>query len=146
MSNCAPVVIAVCVSKDKGTVKKSVSEIYVKKNHGVTGDAHAGEGRRQVSLLAEESVNKLCAKIPDIKAGIFAENILTRGICLHELAIGTTLKVGNALLEVTQIGKECHNDGCAIKQQTGDCVMPREGVFASVLEDGLIKPGDNICE
>ena len=139
-----PTVVAVCVSEDKGTVKKTVSEIFLKANHGITGDAHAGEGHRQVSLLAEESVNKLCDKIPDLEAGIFAENILTRGICLHELHIGTKLQISDAILEVTQIGKQCHNEGCAIKRQSGDCVMPREGIFAVVIEDGKIKPGDNI--
>ena len=137
-------VVAVCISEAKGTVKSAVDEIYVKSNHGALGDAHAGEWHRQVSLLADESVDKLRKKIPHLEAGVFAENILTKGICLYELPIGTKLHVGNTLLEVTQIGKECHNDGCAIKQQTGDCVMPREGIFASVLKDGLIKPGDSI--
>ena len=144
MSKYTPVVKAVCISKAKGTVKKTVPEIYLKEGYGIEGDAHAGEGNRQVSLLAEESVNKLCDKIPDIDAGVFAENILTRGICLHELIAGTTLRIGDVLMEVTQIGKECHNDGCAIKQQIGDCVMPREGIFAHVLKGGIIKPGDKI--
>ena len=137
-------VIAVCVSEEKGVVKKAVPEIYVKAGYGVVGDAHAGEEYRQVSLLASESVDKLRGKMPDIDAGAFAENILTSGICHYELPIGTKLRIGKALLEVTQIGKECHNDGCAIKRQTGDCVMPREGIFASVLEEGSIRPGDKI--
>jgi len=139
-----PVVEAVCISKKKGTVKTSVPEIYVKINHGVVGDAHAGEWHRQVSLLASESVDKLRDMIPDLQAGVFAENILTSGICLYELPVGTRLRTGKALLEVTQIGKECHNEGCAIKRQTGECVMPREGIFTSVLEEGTIKPGDNV--
>ena len=139
-----PVVTAVCISKNKGTVKTPVEEIAVKKNHGVIGDAHAGEWHRQVSLLAVESVEKLRVLIPDIKEGAFAENILTGGICLYELPVGTKIRINDVLLEVTQIGKECHNDGCAIKKQTGDCVMPREGIFASVLEEGVIKPGDRI--
>ena len=139
-----PRVVAVCVSEEKGTVKKAVDEIYVRKNHGVEGDAHAGEVFRQVSILASESVDKLRDKMPNIAAGAFAENILTSGICLYELAIGTKLRVGKALLEVRQIGKDCHNEGCVIKRQTGDCVMPREGIFASVLEGGVIKPGDLI--
>jgi len=143
-SPCLAVVKAVCISKVKGTVKESVPDVYAKKGYGIEGDAHAGGGIRQVSLLAMESVNKLCDKIPNLEAGVFAENILTDGICLHELLIGTKLLVGDALLEVTQIGKECHNDGCVIKQQTGDCVMPREGIFASVLKSGIIKPGDRI--
>jgi len=146
MNNQSANVLAVCISEKKGTAKKSVPKIYVKKDYGIEGDAHAGGGHRQVSLLAEESVNKLCAKIPDIEAGVFAENMLTRGIKLHALPVGARLRVGEALLEITQIGKECHNDGCAIKQQIGDCVMPREGVFAKVIESGFIQPGDNIKE
>ena len=137
-------VSAVCVSEKKGTVKTPVPEIYVKLNHGVVGDAHADDWNRQVSLLADESVDKLRAKIPDLPPGVFAENILTSGLCLNELPIGTKLRAGGALLEVTQIGKECHNSGCAIKKQTGDCVMPREGIFAIVLEEGAIRPGDEI--
>jgi len=139
-----PTVKAVCVSETKGTVKAAVPEIYVKENHGVVGDAHAGDWHRQVSLLASESVDKLREKMPNIEAGAFAENILTSGICLHKLPIGKKLHIGEALLEVTQIGKECHNDGCAIKRQTGDCVMPREGIFAAVLKKGAIKPGNEI--
>jgi len=139
-----PTVTAVCISEAKGVIKTSVPEIYVKINHGVVGDAHAGEWHRQVSLLASESVDKLREKMPNLDAGIFAENILTQGLCLYELPIGTKLHIGEAELEVTQIGKECHNDGCAIKRQTGDCVMPREGIFASVITEGTIKPGDTI--
>ena len=137
-------VVAVCVSDIKGVIKKPVPGIHVRINHGVVGDAHAGEWHRQVSLLADESVDKLRGKVPGLNAGVFAENILTRGLCLCELPIGTKLRVGEALMEVTQIGKECHNSGCAIKKQTGDCVMPREGIFAAVLEEGAIKPGDEI--
>jgi len=139
-----PSVVSVCISDIKGVIKTPVDEIYVKVNHGISGDAHAGKWHRQVSLLASESVDKLRVKLPDLEAGVFAENILTSGICLHELPIGTKMFIGKALLEVTQIGKECHNDGCAIKRQTGDCVMPREGIFASVLQEGIIKPGDEI--
>ena len=139
-----PTVTAVCVSDVKGVIKKPVPEIFVKTDHGVVGDAHAGDWIRQVSLLADESVDKLREKMPELSAGVFAENILTRGICLYELPVGTRMRAGGALLEVTQIGKQCHNAGCAIKRQTGDCVMPREGIFASVLEDGVIKPGDSI--
>ena len=137
-------VYAVCISDVKGVIKKPVSEIFVKVGHGIVGDAHAGEWHRQVSMLADESVEKLRAKMPELDAGVFAENILTSGICLYQLPLGTKLRVGQALLSVTQIGKDCHNDGCAIKRQTGDCVMPREGIFTEVLEDGVIKPGDII--
>ena len=138
------IVTAVCISDIKGVIKKPVPEIFVKKNHGIVGDAHAGDWHRQISLLADESVDKLREKMPDLDAGVFAENILTKGICLYELPIGTRLRAGQALLEVTQIGKICHNAGCAIKQQTGDCVMPREGIFTEVIEEGAIKPGDDI--
>ena len=133
-------VAAVCISDVKGVIKKPVDEIYLRINHGVVSDAHAGDWHRQVSLLADESVDKLRDRIPDLAAGVFAENILTQGISLHDLPIGARLRVGGALLEVTQIGKECHNSGCAIKKQTGDCVMPREVVFAIVLEEGEVKP------
>lgn len=136
-------VIAVCTSTVKGTMKKEVPEITVKKEHGIVGDAHAGNWHRQVSLLGNESVDKMKEKFPDIPIGAFAENILTEGITLYELPIGTVLKVGETKLQVTQIGKECHAD-CAIRQQVGDCVMPREGIFTIVLEEGTIRAGDKI--
>ena len=136
-------VTAVCVSNRKGIVKTPVDEIFVKIDHGIVGDAHAGQWHRQVSLLGDESVDKLRDRMPQLSAGMFAENILTRGVCLYELPIGTKMRVGGSLLEVTQIGKECHQ-GCAIKQTTGDCVMPREGIFAIVLEEGAIKAGDPV--
>ena len=136
-------VTAVCISDKKGVQKHVVPQIEVKKNFGIVGDAHAGDWHRQVSLLAEESVDKLRHALPDISAGAFAENILTKGINLCELPVGTKLKVGEALLEVTQIGKECHH-GCAIRKLAGDCVMPREGIFAIVLEEGIIRPGDSV--
>jgi len=137
-------VVAVCISEEKGVVKIPVPKISVEIEHGVVGDAHAGDWHRQVSLLAEESVDKLRDRMPGLSAGVFAENILTRGLCLYELPIGTIMRVGKSVLEVTQIGKDCHNAGCAIKRQTGDCVMPREGIFAIVLEEGSIEPGDKI--
>ena len=137
-------VVAVSTSEIKGTIKKPVPEICLKENHGIIGDAHAGTWHKQVSLLAVESVDKLRDIVTGLEPGVFAENILTSGICLYDLPVGTKLCVGNALLEVTQIGKDCHNEGCAIKRQTGDCVMPREGIFAVVIKDGVIKPGDDI--
>ena len=136
-------VAAVCISEKKGTVKKPVPEIALKKQHGIIGDAHAGDWHRQVSLLGNESVEKMRQKLPDIPVGAFAENILTEGIDLPRLPIGTKLRVGGTLLEITQIGKECHA-ACAIRKQVGDCVMPREGVFAVVLEEGTVRAGDNI--
>lgn len=136
-------VIAVCISEQKGTQKHEVPEIHLKKGHGIEGDAHAGDWHRQVSLLGTESVEKMKAVFPDIPVGAFAENILTEGLTLYTLPIGTKLQVGKVLLEVTQIGKECHAH-CAIRQQVGDCVMPREGIFAIVLEEGVIRAGDTV--
>ena len=137
-------VIAVCISEKKGTMKHEVPEIQVKKEHGIVGDAHAGNWHRQVSLLGSESVDKMKKVFPDIPIGAFAENILTEGVTLYQLPIGTKLQIGGqVLLEVTQIGKECHAD-CAIRKQVGDCVMPREGIFTIVLEEGTIRAGDPI--
>ncbi len=134
---------AVCISEKKGTMKHPVEAIELKIDHGIIGDAHAGNWHRQVSMLADESVEKMREKFPDIPIGAFAENILTEGLCLYELPVGTKLKIGEVLLEVTQIGKECHAD-CAIRQQVGDCVMPREGIFTIVLKEGTVKAGDEI--
>ena len=136
-------VVAVCISERKGTQKHAVPEIQLKIDHGIVGDAHAGNWNRQVSLLAQESVEKMKAVFPDIPVEAFAENILTEGLTLYTLPVGTRLRVGEVLLEVTQIGKECHAH-CAIRQQVGDCVMPREGIFAIVLEEGTIRAGDII--
>lgn len=136
-------VVAVCISERKGTQKHEVPDIQLKINHGIVGDAHAGNWHRQISLLAQESVEKMKAVFPDIPVGAFAENILTEGLTLYTLPVGTRLQVGEVLLEVTQIGKECHAH-CAIRQQVGDCVMPREGIFAIVLEEGTIRSGDTI--
>ena len=136
-------VVAVCISEQKGTQKHEVPEIQLKIDHGIVGDAHGGNWHRQLSLLAQESVEKMKAVFPDIPVGAFAENILTEGLTLYTLPVGTRLRVGEVLLEVTQIGKECHAH-CAIRQQVGDCVMPREGIFTIVLEEGTIRAGDTI--
>jgi len=136
---------AVCISAKKGTIKKEVPEINLKEGWGITGDAHAGDWHRQVSLLAGESIDAVKKKLPHLKHGVFAENIVCRGIELTALAIGDRLRLGaEVVLEVTQIGKECHNAGCAIKKATGDCIMPREGVFARVVRGGAVRPGDRI--
>lgn len=132
---------AVCISTEKGTQKTPVEAIDLKINHGIIGDAHAGDWHRQVSLLANESVDKLRAKIPNLPEGAFAENILTEGLELFTLPVGTRLRVGDAVLEVTQIGKECH-EACAIRKLAGDCVMPREGIFAIVIEEGSVRAAD----
>jgi len=136
------VVEAVCVSEKKGMVKKEVGEIVLEENWGIKGDAHAGDWHRQVSLLAGESIDAVKKKMPHLKHGVFAENIVSRGLDVMALAIGDRLTIGDkVVLEVTQIGKECHNAGCAIKKATGDCIMPREGIFAKVIHGGLVKAG-----
>ncbi len=136
-------VMAVCISENKGERKKPVAAVELRENHGIVGDGHAGEWHRQVSLLAQESIDKMRAMGLDVNAGDFAENITTTGIDLVSLPIGTRLQVGQALMEVTQIGKECHTR-CAIYYQAGDCVMPKEGIFAKVIIGGMVKPGDEI--
>ena len=136
-------VIAVCISEEKGVRKHEVSEIEIRKGEGVVGDAHGDDPVRRVSLLGDESVEKLRGAFPGLKAGDFAENILTEGLVLYELPVGTRIRVGETELEVTQIGKECHH-GCEIRKLTGDCVMPREGIFAEVVTEGFIRPGDDI--
>ena len=136
-------VIAVNTSDRKGIVKHQIEEGYFKVNHGLEGDAHAGNWHRQVSLLGVESIEKIRALGIKVEAGKFAENITTEGIILYELEIGTVLMAGEVLLEITQIGKECHL-GCEIRRLVGDCVMPREGVFAKVLKEGIIRSGDEI--
>jgi MOSC domain-containing protein YiiM len=136
-------VLAVCISENKGERKKPVAEVELRENHGIIGDGHAGDWHRQVSLLAQESIDKMRAMGLDVNAGDFAENITTRGIDLVILPIGSRLQVGETLLEVTQIGKECHTR-CAIYYQAGDCVMPKEGIFAKVITGGMIRPGDTI--
>lgn len=137
-------VVAINISEKKGEIKSPIEKGYFKENHGLEGDAHAGEWHRQVSLLAQESIDKMKALGAEgLDSGKFAENITTEGLVLYELPIGTKLKIGETLMEVTQIGKECHK-GCAIRNQVGDCIMPREGIFARVLEGGWIKPEDNI--
>ncbi|MBW4055929.1 MAG: MOSC domain-containing protein [Proteobacteria bacterium] len=136
-------VVAVCVSENKGERKKPVEVVELRVDHGIVGDAHAGDWHRQVSLLAQESIDKMRAMGLDVTAGDFAENITTSGIDLVSLPIGSRLKIGETLLEVTQIGKECHTR-CAIFYQAGDCVMPKEGIFVKVMVPGVIRAGDAI--
>ena len=136
-------VLAVCISEKKGERKKPVDLVELRENHGIVGDAHAGDWHRQVSLLAQESIDKMRAMGLDVSAGDFAENITTLGIDLVSLPIGSRLRIGETLLEVTQIGKECHTR-CAIFYQAGDCVMPKEGIFVMVITGGIVRPGETI--
>ena len=137
-------VVSVNISEKKGTLKKPVPQIELKLRHGIVGDAHAGDWHRQISLLAEESVDTMRDLSPvPLDAGVFAENINTVGIDLKGLPIGTHLRIGQTEVAVTQIGKECHHD-CAIKKAVGKCVMPTEGIFAVVVKEGTVCPGDEI--
>ena len=136
-------VVSVNTAAEKGAQKAPQPAIRLLVEHGVEGDAHAGPWHRQVSLLANESVEKMRAQGLDVAPGAFGENVTTEGIVVYQLPVGTRLRLGEALVEVTQIGKVCH-DRCAIYYQAGDCVMPREGIFVRVLEGGEVRPGDAI--
>ncbi|MGL6106782.1 MOSC domain-containing protein [Romboutsia sp.] len=135
-------IVSINTSTEKGVVKIPVDKAEIKINYGICGDAHAGNWHRQISILAKESIDKMKAKGFDhLKFGDFAENITTEGIEVHTLPIGTMIKIGDCQVEVTQIGKKCHG-GCEIKKTTGDCVMPREGIFVKVIKEGIIKVDD----
>ena len=137
-------ITSINISKEKGVIKTPVDSAVCKCDHGIVGDAHAGNWHRQVSLLAAESVAKVQKALDfQLKSGDFAENILTEGIELFTLPVGTKMRIGEAEGEVTQIGKECHH-GCAIRELAGDCVMPREGIFVKITKSGRVKTGDRI--
>jgi MOSC domain-containing protein YiiM len=137
-------IVSIAVSLKKGTRKTQVNEAFLKKEHGLEGDAHAGDWHRQVSFLASESIDQARDRGLRVTFGDFAENIATRGVDWKTIPVGTRLQVGeNALVEITQIGKECLKK-CAIYYQAGDCIMPREGIFARVLQEGRIRCGDAI--
>lgn len=137
-------IVSIAVSKKKGTPKTPVEEAFLSRDHGLEGDAHAGPWHRQVSLLASESIEQANAQGLDVGFGDFAENIATVGVDWKTLPIGTRARLGEqVMIEITQIGKECHNR-CAIYYKAGDCIMPREGVFARVLAEGRIKCGDAV--
>jgi len=138
-------VVAVCSSKEKGTRKENICSGILRENYGLEGDAHADSSwHRQVSLLAVESIEKMKKLGLEVGPGDFAENLTCEGIELVSLPVGTRLLIGeNIILEISQIGKECHT-GCAIFQQTGKCIMPREGIFARVIRGGEVKSGDSI--
>lgn len=134
---------AVCISKEKGVKKQNVNVATLKENFGIVGDAHAGS-LRQVSLLAEESIGKMKERGLNVNFGDFAENIVTSGIDLKNLGLATKIKIGKStILEIAQIGKVCVSR-CAIYYKTGDCIMPKEGIFARVLKGGVIKVGDRL--
>ena len=135
-------IVSIAISKKKGTHKVQIEKTSLIKDHGLEGDAHAGPWHRQVSFLASESIEKAKKKGLDVTFGNFAENIATRGIDWQKVPVGTKVNLGDsALVEITQIGKECHNR-CAIYYRTGDCIMPREGIFGRVLKGGEIHCGD----
>jgi MOSC domain-containing protein YiiM len=137
------IVLSINISSEKGQKKRPVERARITME-GIEGDAHAGKWHRQLSLLAEESIEKMRKKGLQIGYGDFAENITTKGINLAELKVGQRLKIGNeVVIEVTQVGKKCHDD-CEIKKITGECVMPKEGIFARVIVDGTIRVGDSI--
>ena len=134
-------VLAICISKHKGTLKNEVSEANFIEEFGIEGDAHAGKWHRQVSLLAFEKIDDFRNKGGNVDFGAFGENLVVDGIELNKLPVGQQLQVGEVLLEVTQIGKECH-DKCAIYYQVGECIMPKNGIFTRVLKGGKVKVGD----
>jgi MOSC domain-containing protein YiiM len=136
-------VVAVCMSTKKGERKVDVGTAVLIAGLGMEGDAHAGFAHRQISLLAVESIEKMKQKCADLVPGDFAENLTVEGLDLPALPVGTVLQVGDAVLKVSQIGKECHQ-GCAIMKAVGDCVMPREGIFATVEQGGRVSRGDMV--
>lgn len=136
-------VVAVCVSESKGTPKTDVGEGILLPGLGIDGDAHAGFAHRQVSLLAVEDIETMKEKLPDLVPGSFAENITVEGFDLSSLSIGDRISVGEALLELSQIGKECHTR-CAVYHKTGDCIMPKKGLFFKVIEGGRVASGDKV--
>ena len=137
------IIKAVCISKEKGTAKVNVGQAEIIENYGLKDDAHAGNWHRQVSLLSYEKIEEFKALGAPVEDGSFGENLIVEGIDLRTLPIGTKLRCNQILMEVTQIGKECHH-GCAIAQAVGKCIMPTEGIFAKVLEGGTVKVGDQI--
>ena len=136
-------IIGICISEKRGTAKHEVETAKLVDDWGIEGDAHAGHWHRQVSLLANESVDLMRAKGIDLAPGDFAENVLTRGIDVKSLPVGTTVAVGPARMVVTQIGKTCHND-CEIRRLTGMCVMPTDGIFCVVTRGGIVRAGDEV--
>ena len=136
-------VLGICVSEKRGTQKKEVNEAILKENWGIEGDAHAGDWHRQVSLLSFEKIEAFREKGADVDFGAFGENLIVEGYDLRRLPVGTRFRIGEAVLELTQIGKECHSH-CEIYKKMGECIMPTEGIFARVLHGGIIEKGDEL--
>ena len=143
MQSCRGCVIAVCTSEKKGTQKKPVDEIKLVEDWGIEGDAHAGKWHRQVSLLSLERIEEFRARGAQVEYGAFGENIVISGFDFKSEPVGTRFWIGDVLLEMTQIGKECHSH-CEIYKVMGDCIMPHEGVFTRVLHGGIVRPGDTV--
>ncbi|MGD9818940.1 MAG: MOSC domain-containing protein [Desulfomonilaceae bacterium] len=138
-------IVAVCVSPKKGMIKTEVDSVSIVEGVGIVDDAHSGDWHRQVSLLAIEEIEKMNQKGYDVRPGSFAENICTRGFNLSEASIGKKIKIGaNVILEITQIGKECHTR-CAVYNKIGDCIMPQQGVFTKVISGGVVRAGDSVA-
>ena len=135
------VIKGICISEKRGTAKHEIEEAILAKDWGIQGDAHAGHWHRQVSLLSYEKIEEFRKKGADIELGAFGENLIVSGYAFRNLAVGTRFQCGEAVLEMTQIGKECHSH-CEIYKRMGECIMPREGVFAIVLHGGTIRKGD----
>lgn len=136
-------IIAVCSAPQKGMIKHNIGEGVLLEEIGLEGDAHAGFMHRQVSLIAMEDIRLMMEKLPSLVPGSFAENLTTEGFDLSQLKIGDRLKVGETLLEVSQIGKECHTK-CEVFAQSGECIMPKKGIFTRVIKGGRVKTGDNV--
>ena len=137
------IIQGICISEEKGTQKHEVPEAVVVEDWGIEGDAHAGKWHRQVSLLGFQQIEEFRARGAEVEFGAFGENLIVDGYRFRELPVGTKFRVGDVLLEMTQIGKECHSH-CEIYKVMGDCIMPREGVFAKVLHGGVVKKGDEL--
>lgn len=138
-------VVGICISEKRGTQKQAVEQAELIVDFGIKGDAHAGNWHRQVSLLSHETIEEFKTRGAEVTEGAFGENIIVSGIALTELPVGTRLRCGDIVLEVTQIGKECHSH-CEIYKKMGECIMPGNGIFARVLIGGIMKPGDEIRE
>ena len=136
-------IIAICISEKRGTQKKRIPEAEFVEDWGIKGDAHAGKWHRQVSLLSHDKIEAFRARGAEVADGAFGENLVVEGFDFAKMAVGTRFRCNDVILELTQIGKECHN-GCEIFKKMGDCIMPREGVFTRVLHGGIVHEGDEL--